>query len=378
MESLEWVNKGISSYRNSEYKWVRELTSEFEIYFDKNFREYFGDLKFKEPEIRGIFFYSLYTLRNIIHSYEYYVGDIQDYFTIPLLSQPHPGTKKDLPLNKEKAERLFIMVTMPFRIFERNSSKHLQNFLKEMIVTQKLDQKKRSLETELAKLEGKYETSENYFNKLAEDMQKDRRESIDRMPLTYIDACERYTTDKPTLTQLAYISGVPEEVWKKALANPIFLLYLLEKLKEKWKQAKEKEEFWRGAYNVIDVKYLEVTKRLKFKTSQLSAERDYDKSEGGSKQGKIKAEGIKADKAIGTPQKDEIKKCEICGDETKFGNLCKDCNEAFKVKKSDKLQTKTKIEIEKAEQIKNTIEKFTKKKDGNLIEIENQTANKGQ
>ncbi len=358
MQTLEWVNEQLSYYRNSDYKWERELITEFEKYFDREFSEFLSHKNLcgmDEGEKKEIFYHSLRILFNIIHSYEYYVGDEKDTLVLYFHSMQHPATKKDLPLNKEKAEKLFIMVTMPFRNFEKNIYKHLINYAKSKVDIQHLNQDKQFLDAEVVRLESTNQTRQEDYNKLVEDIQKERRESINRMPFTYIDACEYYNTDKPTLSQLEYISAIPEKVWGKALANPIFLLFLLEKLKEKWAQAKEKREFWWGAYNVIDNKHSEVKKRLKYKTSQLS-ETDYEQIEKGSKQQKIKAAEIKADKEIGIPHQDAIKNCEICGDEIRYGNLCRDCNEAFKVKGDDKSQAKTKIEKENDERIQKAID----------------------
>jgi hypothetical protein len=120
MESLEWVNEQLSFYRNNDYKWVRELTTLYEQYFDKNFRQNLSTADFRENDLRQIFLFSLDTLYMVISQDDNYFGTGEMTFGQTFNYLSHPAMNSENSLNKEKIQKLFIKVTLPFRIFEMN------------------------------------------------------------------------------------------------------------------------------------------------------------------------------------------------------------------------------------------------------------------
>ncbi len=158
MRTLEEINERLSFYRNSDYRWVRELTTEFEKYFDKEFREFLSHKNLggmTEAELKEIFLFSLNTLYRTISSDEYCLGDVDEKLSIFYYTHysQHPARDEQISLNKKKVRELFDQVTMPWLSFEINILKHLQNYNKARVDIQELDKTKKSLEIKKEHLE---------------------------------------------------------------------------------------------------------------------------------------------------------------------------------------------------------------------------------
>ncbi len=111
MRTLEEINERLSFYRNSDYRWVRELTTEFEKYFDKEFREFLSHKNLggmTEAELKEIFLFSLNTLYRTISSDEYCLGDVDEKLSIFYYTHysQHPARDEQISLNKKKVREL--------------------------------------------------------------------------------------------------------------------------------------------------------------------------------------------------------------------------------------------------------------------------------
>jgi hypothetical protein len=133
METLNSINEQLSFYRNSEYKWVRELTTSYERYFDENFRDFLTFSEFSEFEIRQIFLYSLNTLYTILSDNNYYwYTDSPKKFNDFLFMSNHPASNKEESYNNEKVGKLFDFITLPIRIQNLRITKLKQDFYKQV------------------------------------------------------------------------------------------------------------------------------------------------------------------------------------------------------------------------------------------------------
>lgn len=166
--TVQQVNKYISSYKNSQYKWVRELTESFEEYFDKKFREslshkYLANMQ--EADLKLLFLIGLDILHNIISSDSSYLGNLES--STPFGFIEEIARYHERPLDKEKAKKLFEQVTMPWEIFKMNIERHRVEYLllksseqqndKEL---QKLEIRNQSLNSALRNLKGEYENKD--------------------------------------------------------------------------------------------------------------------------------------------------------------------------------------------------------------------------
>lgn len=366
MEKLElgWVTEEISFYKNSDYKWVRELAIEYEIYFDKEFRRFFTESwggEMPEFDFRKIFLFSIDTLYNIITINDFYLeGDGYTPDPHPEINLLYLTKKKELHLNKEKAERLFIRITMPFRIFEKNINKQLLRYYSAELENRNLNQDNQLIKTNLAKIESRYETSEKNLKILAGDMQKEKRESIEGMIRAYIKTCEFFDTGDPKIPDLAVISGVAGRLWKTVFSNTGFLYANSLALTSKRKQSKEKRELWLEAFQKNETRLKNALSDAS-KKAEYSSNVNYDNPEAESKQQKIKAEDIKAGEGSKKTKSYEIKKCGNCGTEIKFGTECSKCKKEFPTIKPSNLK-RTKKAIESEERVKKAIEELKAKK----------------
>lgn len=130
MENLEWVNQELAFYRTNEFKWVRELTKYFETYFDKEFRGSLVYTTFEENDLRLILLFSLRNLYKIVSQEDYYVEVDEQNIGQIFHSLQNPTRDREISINKEKAQRLFISVTLPFRIYEMKISETFRDFFK--------------------------------------------------------------------------------------------------------------------------------------------------------------------------------------------------------------------------------------------------------
>lgn len=118
-----------------------------------------------------------------------------------------------------------------------------------------------------------------------EDKQEKDKKKIEQMTISYIESCEKFSTDKPTNLMLKKISGIEKELWDHQLSNPIFLTHSLNEIKKKINQAKKTEtkEFWRGVYKVLDNKLGKAFRDNKVPKSEYKEEYDYEGRKGKKK-----------------------------------------------------------------------------------------------
>lgn len=348
MQILELVNKNISFYRNNDYKWVRELTTSFEEYFDNKFREFLSSeysANMQEVKLRQLFLSTLRNLYDIIEAGNYFEQDGESFdsaFSRYLVYSNHPASNKESIIDKGKMKKLFDQVTMPWLIFEMNFYKHSQrynklmlNYSKSRIDTRKLDQDKQSLEIAIAKLEGIIETKEIDSDKLDEDKQAEIIKSIKHMTKSYIETCNSFQTSTPTNSELSKISGVEKGFWVHQRINDLFLKSLTNDLMHNYRQAKtkEKKDFWWDAVEFVDKRFEFTKDGYDFKKAGISENIDY-KNTVAQSVGKKRAHSqtmLKKTAKTHHPKK-EIKNCDKCGKEISEGYRCEDCIIAFREK----------------------------------------------
>jgi len=337
METLEWVNRQLEFYRNHESKWVRELTSLYEQYFDKEFRTFLTDDKFEENEIREIFLFSLDTLYIIIRQDTNYTISTQvenptgnemslgEYFFYALAH----SSNKDNSINKEKVQTLFVTVTLPFRIFFiHNSRQQIEYF--------NTKNNREQLKNRVTLLEGELKA----YQKVLEDKQEEQRKKIENMAQSYIEACEKFRKFNPSNLQLSEISGLTERLWREQKRNKYFLKYLMSEIQKKYNLTNKKNEvgreFWKKAIDYINTKiqFISDPDGFKFKLHQIIELKDQtqiDNRFAKSKSKKIK--GIQSqNKDMGSVE-DEVAECFVCGEPIESGNLCNDCEKDFPIKR---------------------------------------------
>lgn len=332
MQTLNSLNEQLSFYRNSEYKWVRELTTSFEKYFDKEHRAFLEFANFTESQINAILSYLLDTLHRLLSINDFYWYDESTKALNDLLYKfIHPSYQKDLTYNKERVEGLFNLVTMPFLLYEVNISNNLQKYYKLKLDTDKLNELNRQSEIR----EEKLQSNIAIYQKALEIKNEAARKSINKMAQSYIETCESFNTYKPTNPMLEKISSVEERFWKKQLANEIFLSFLLDELNKKCNQAKElkkknfnkkaKKDFWSKAFDYIATRIDFKTDKDKFKRKySYDVNVDYENRMAKSKGKRITAQEIIRSKQSPIEPQEE-KSCNICGNPIEVGNLCKDC-----------------------------------------------------
>lgn len=123
------------------------------------------------------------------------------------------------------------------------------------------------------------------LEKALEDKQGKEKKQIENMTLSYIESCEKFSTDKPTKAMLKKISGIEKDLWDHQLSNPIFLTHSLKEIKKKINQAKKTEttEFWRGVYNVLENNLGKAFRDSKVPQSEYKENYDYEGRKGKKK-----------------------------------------------------------------------------------------------
>ena len=101
------------------------------------------------------------------------------------------------------------------------------------------------------------------------------------MVQSYIDACKRNDTDRPTKNMLYIESGVTKDIWKHRLSNLEFLFPLSKALERKKNQSNKKRELWENALIFIINRMGMVGKDEKVRMESYNNEVDYEKWDGG-------------------------------------------------------------------------------------------------
>ena len=326
MRTLKEINTNLDNYKNSDYKWQRELASEFEKYFDEKLRSSL-QIDFPENEIREIFLMLLDQLHRILSLNDYYwyedfTTSFQNYFH----NIGHPSNSKGTLFLKERIQELFDIIGFSYYPFLIKIGQKNIDYYELKSDRIKLKLAKEQVEKMNENLKGQNEA----YEKALEDKQEKEKKKIDNMINYYIQTCDSFKTYKPTNPMLEKISGVEERFWKKSRANELFLTQLLVVLKTQHNQAKVKGkiDFWWNAVEYVNKKIDFISDPERFKTKySLNEAKDYSPRFATSVGKKRQANQTMRENII-DESKNELK-CRICGELIDRGKLCEDCQKEY-------------------------------------------------
>jgi len=280
METLKEINSRLAFYKNSEFRWVRELYIEFESCFDEKLRPVL-EIDFLENEKRKLFLILLDHLYRILSLNDYYwykdyTESYQNYFH----NERHPSNKTDKLFIKERVKILFDIILYPYYLFCLKIGKKNIDYYRLKSDKVELEKAKEQVDkmNELLKGEKEILLKVNY------DRQESNRKEIGNMSKSYIKACETFMTEKPTQKMLNELSGISKDIWKKQFSNSAFLFVLLKEIDKKRNLAyKDKIPFWIGAYSYIEKKFSNALQDKKVKKTTYNDDVDYNRESGKNK-----------------------------------------------------------------------------------------------
>lgn len=256
----ESLNNHLDFYKNSKYRWVKELYTEFESYFNNYYQPTLNYLNFTEEDEKTLLLASLQNLYLTISSakaFDKKEKSINNPVAV-LDWSTNPDRKKELILDKFKVFILFVSLTRTW-----------DNFINR-ILTEKIhfweSKEDVSKRKEVLNISFKFGQIETVKRKQLESVLKNKREEeekvIDNLISLFISVCDTVIYDKPTISMLQKFSGINKDVWNYYFYKPTFLIHLMDEINLKIKKVrkKEKKKYWKDIFQEVQQRFTKINK----------------------------------------------------------------------------------------------------------------------